>query len=188
MPVSQNFPFSSEVRRRSRKNSAVAASYSVARRFFSPQVIGLVATEMVHASWRRLHAPHSSSERSPTLHRCRTTLVARSGSRSRPAACDRLLPDRLSSPKCSFSAARCPGPGFGLIPVPGSFAAAAFPVPALSRRVPSQNAAARIGSGSPRFWVLQENGTEKEEIPCTYMLSGIGRSHSSRADVRVIRA
>ena len=52
---------------------------------------------------------------------------------------------------------------FGLIPAPGSFVASAFPVPPSTPSGPSQNAAPRFGSRSPRFWVPQENGAEKGE-------------------------
>ena len=42
---------------------------------------------------------------------------------------------------------------------------------------PSQNAAARLGSRSPRFWVPKENWAEKEKFACpSYMLSGIARA------------
>src|SRR6266478_3678363 len=37
--------------------------------------------------------------------------------------------------------------------------------------VPSQNAAARFGSSSPRFWVPQKNGAEKGDIFMSYLNS-----------------
>ena len=49
-----------------------------------------------------------------------------------------------------------------------------FPGSALTQRVPSHKAAARLGSRSPRFWVPQKMGQKKETFSCpTYMLSGI---------------
>src|SRR5690348_1499838 len=50
---------------------------------------------------------------------------------------------------------------FGLIPASGSFAASAFPVPALHHWVPSHKAAARVGSSSLAFDLPQKNGAEK---------------------------
>jgi hypothetical protein len=74
-----------------------------------------------------------------------------------------------------FPTAHFPGHGFRLTPASGSFASPAFPVPPLHHHwVPSDKAAARLGSRNPRFWVPQEMGQKKETFLCpTYMLSGI---------------
>jgi hypothetical protein len=58
-----------------------------------------------------------------------------------------------------------PGRGFGLIPAPGSFTSSAFSVPPGEWRGPSQNAAARLGSKSPRFRVPRKMGDpEKRQV------------------------
>src|SRR5712692_2696361 len=72
---------------------------------------------------------------------------------------------------CSFSAVHFPGHCFRLIPASCSFAASAFPVPPLHHWVPSHKAAARFGSSSCRFWVLQKNGAEKGDIFMAYLNS-----------------
>ena len=71
---------------------------------------------------------------------------------------------------------------FGLISSSGSLAASAFPVPPLHHWVPSDKAAARFGSSSPRFWVPQKMGQKKETFSCpTYELSNGRRICWSRS-------
>src|SRR5258708_29443145 len=76
----------------------------------------------------------------------------------------------------SFSATHFHGHCFRLIPASCSFASSAFPVPPLHHWVPSDKAAARLGSrshsllGAPRKWGKKK---EKIQLCLTYMLSGI---------------
>src|ERR1700731_3912266 len=63
----------------------------------------------------------------------------------------------------SIFAAAFLGHGFGIIPAPGSFAASAFPVPPSKSLVPSQNAAARLGSSiHSALGCPKEMGQKKE--------------------------
>src|SRR5437879_3637046 len=81
----------------------------------------------------------------------------------------RYRTDLPSSAGRPFSATHFLGHCFGLIPASGSFASSAFPVPPLHHWVPSDKAAARFGSSSPRFWVPQKNGAEKGDIFMSYL-------------------
>src|SRR3981189_164109 len=81
----------------------------------------------------------------------------------------RYRTDLPSSAGRPFSATHFLGHCFWLIPASGSLPSSAFPVPRLRHWVPSNKAAARFGSRSPRFWVPQENGAEKGDSKMSYL-------------------